>query len=330
MSKQILTVDSTQITQFLECPTLWQLSSLENLTRFDGAPKVAMNKGSYGHKLLEIYYKATCIPNLSKHAIDYALDWEPKADHCVCGHLESDHTGLPVENGADSDGCLIFCRSDDCGCSGFQAAQFPLEPQEIQQIKDRFFLYAVTWQTKTGDIIPLDADSVEVGFSEVIYEDDDYLFILEGKIDVVGTIQRQKVILDHKWQDRARRLYKQSIQFKNYCLVTDVDTMVINYIRMAEKVDQDTFVRDISSFSRLDLRSWKTELINIFHRIILFQKMLTMNCADESMQTHNWASCGGKFGYQCEFTQLCEQQFIPVQELMKQTQYKQKPIWRPW
>lgn len=318
-NKQTLIADSTQIGCFLECPEKWYLSHIQNLTRFDinAASKVSMHKGSYGHKLQEIYYKARTNPILAPHAIEYAVDWVPESESCACGHLKLRHL--------DS---LTSCQSKDCYCPNFVPAPYPLEQEQIEEVQDRFRIYCYTYEGRGNDIVPLDIDSVEVGFSHELYEDENYLFVLEGKIDLIGKIQKQTVIMDHKWQDRQRALYTKSLQFKNYCLVTECDTLIVNYIRMADKITDETFVRAICSFSRQDLKVWENNVIDIFARMCKFKKQKEVGIDQES--DYNWRLCEGRFGYQCEFTQLCEQNFIPVKDIMKKTQYKQKQEWRPW
>ena len=310
MPKQILIADSTQINCFLECKERWRLSHLENLTRFDGdANKKAMHKGTYGHKLLELYYKSKTNSLLAKYAMEYAIDWIPELDICTCGRYKDKHI------------------EDQSLCAEFTAAPYPLTQEEIIQVQNRFRLYCATYEARGTDIEPVDMDSIELGFSNVVYESDDYLFILEGKIDLIGKIQNIPIIMDHKWQDRARRLYSKSIQFRNYCWAAECDTLVVNYIRMAAAVNNETFVRDITSFSKQELTKWKEELTKIFFEMLAYKiKPFYLGYSTEK----NWASCSGKFGYQCEFTQICEQQFIPAIDLIKSTQYKQKQEWRPW
>src|SRR5579864_9181685 len=55
MNRTILVLDSTQISTFLECPAKWQFSHKEHLT-LSAEVREDFAMGTYGHKLLEIFY----------------------------------------------------------------------------------------------------------------------------------------------------------------------------------------------------------------------------------------------------------------------------------
>ena len=43
----------------------------------------------------------------------------------------------------------------------------------------------------------------------------------------------------------------------------------------------------------------------------------------------NWSSCGGRYGYHCIYTPLCEEPNSELVQLKKST-YVERELWRPW
>jgi hypothetical protein len=179
---------------------------------------------------------------------------------------------------------------------------------------------------------------VEVGFSHLLYEDDQRLYILEGRIDLIGSIAANcpDGWADHKFQMRARDLYLKSIQFRNYSMVLEKAIGVVNYIRFTQKLEigrnvkNPTLKRDLISFSRAEMLWWKSECISMFSKVENY-----VNHEGEYMERHsgrNWGACSGKFGYPCDFTPLCEN--LPFGQQLVQIKQDQdfivKPEWRAW
>lgn len=304
MTKQIVILDSTQITTFSGCQEQWRLLDVENIT---AAPKVdePMAAGSYGHKLLEIYYSNIHLMNAAQAAaIALLFDY----------------------NKQDKD------KTD--------GNRFPLTPETIQLVRDRFETY---WQSNfTRDFVPLfknkykvvisDNDIpidaiervplVEQGFSYRLYEDKDYLFILEGKIDLLCSYAGYESIwVDHKYQFRSKELYNKRIQFRNYCLATGLSVGIINYIGLQKAINKNTFSRQLISIPSNELAWWKLRLIEIFKKVAFAMKSQTFE--------KNFDSCEGKY-YQCMFTQICEEPTLAVREAIKKQYYHIKEVWKPW
>jgi len=200
-------------------------------------------------------------------------------------------------------------------------ADFGLEPEWVEKVRNRFILYVKNFYFSGNDFLPLTQDHVEIGFSTILYEDCEHLFVLEGKIDVIAVFAGLTVVVDFKWQTRKRELYKKSIQFRTYAMVANLATLVISYIRLADKVDDKTFQRVAVNFTPYEHRWWKEELIKIF------QRMLAAKESDE--YDRNWASCRGKFDHECPYTRICELNEVDLREDQKKL-YKIAPVWKPW
>ncbi len=287
MPKIDIILDSTQISQFLECAEEWNLSNNENLELND-AYKRALNMGSYGHLLLETYYKELCSNDKTK-ATEISLA-----------------TKVPE--------------------------RLELENEDIELVKERFQVY--TFVYLNDQFLVKDPACVELGFSYLLYEDDDRRYILEGKIDhyshhgpSFGYFNGQRTIMDHKFQLKAHDLYQRRIQFRNYALVAKASMFIINYIRLTKKVDKTTYKRDIIPFSTLELDLWRERLIRIFRKVEL--EKIRVKETGESYE-HNWGSCENKYGYACQYTHICESTSLVELEQVKKLRYHKKEEWKPW
>lgn len=315
----ILSLDSSQIATFLECPTLWHYQYETRLMPRQQVPNVPMDMGTYGHKLLELAYKQIAKGQSSDEALDCAFAFDIDHDTCHCSHSRDKHL-------------LLDTACTYCHCQKFESQPFPLEQPERDTVKNRVSEYFFLEGTTFPSVLPKSPNHVEVGFSHLLFKDDTHTFILEGRIDILGQIAKncENGWMDHKFQLRQRDLYKKAIQFRNYAMVADLTIGMINYIRLTKKIEKDiTFKRDIISFSHQELREWRDNLIHIFHRVA---------CAIEASDWHNKfdkfrnrSSCTGKFGYECQYTRLCDEFSNPeLIKILEQSEYQEKPKWLPW
>ena len=164
---------------------------------------------------------------------------------------------------------------------------------------------------------------VEKGFSFELLNTLDYLFILEGRVDLIGDLNGTLCFLDHKFQSRKRNLYQKSIQFRNYSLALNLPLGIINYIRLAKEVTkEDTFKRELIQFPLWEREWWRGELIKLFHHIASSMKSKEFK--------KNYSQCTGKFGYHCQFTKICEEHNLVTIDAIKEQHYKKKEEWKPW
>ena len=325
MSKYTLILDSSQISTFLECPRLWYYTYQKRLIPSGLASAAPKDKdprdiGTYGHRILDLFYKLRFKMSYSEAAAQ-ALQYDPDIDTCECGCLVDEHRSIPQLNLTECQKCHK-CLKQGGIPSSLVFKPFPLNLDSRMKVRERLKLYWAYWQN--NDFQPLSAKHVEVGFAEPIYEDSENLFVLEGRIDLIATLQGLPCIVDHKFQVSMHELYTKSIQFKNYALVNRSIMMIINYVRLAQNVVKDvTFKRTLINFSVPELLDWKQKLIKIFFQIKDSQ-------LKESFR-QNWSACSGKFNYACNFTPLCEEftpQMIAIKE--KQLYTVKEQVWRPW
>lgn len=299
MSRQVLILDSSQLSQWLECSQKWSYTYEECITKNNTLddPIVA---GTLMHKFLEIYY--------SYWGRGYSRD----------------------------EAILAACRFDPDAADETDKHQYPLGKEIRAQVLNRFSEYTTVYQNdfevatrpklviqmrkETG--LPYDSfvpePLIEQGFSYELLNTSEYLFVLEGRIDFIGSTHGNPLWMDHKLQFRQRQLYKKSIQFRNYSLALGYNLGVINYVRMAKGITKDTFVREPISFSSIENRLWKEELIEIYREI------------GRSKVKKNRDACSGKFGYSCQYIDICEEWNSETAEAIKKQKYVQVQKWTPW
>lgn len=212
-------------------------------------------------------------------------------------------------------------------------SEINLNTKELDTVIRTCLLYDANYSVH-GDFDIRDGSMVEVGFSEEIYNDGEYQFILEGRIDLAEAFLNRSiaVIGDHKCQGRKKNLYRRSIQFKNYALIRKTQLLVINYIRFTAKPDKDTFVRELVSFGKADHEAWKYELLNMFFRIAEFKEKFDNPTDTKSMYLNYFkkrSSCSGFYG-ECEFTPLCDEPNQNVLVNIKGQNYEHRKPFRPW
>lgn len=304
---QTLILDSSQISAWFECPTEWSLRGFVPINKLDPSktlrPGDAMAMGSLGHKYLEIYYTELGSGQHRLAAIAEATRFDPD-----------------IEDKTDP--------------------QFPLDKTLRDKVKQRFIDYTLMYAS--GDYKPAykkvhkvevrngtlyDAVGrdplIEKGFSYKLFESSEYLFVLEGRIDFMGEAQDGTLLwMDHKLQLREHLLYSKAIQFRNYSLATGLNLAVINYIRLHDKLCDKTFVRQPLSFSSLEMRHWKQELIDTY---VTIAKQVAAGAFPQ-----NRNSCGGAWGRPCMYTPLCEEYNLQTRDAVKRRDFVPRKEWRPW
>jgi hypothetical protein len=320
--KYTLVLDSSQLTAFMECPQMWYNQYVRRLIpvfKQTGADE-PMNAGSFGHALLDRYYKGRAMGNSLNMSVEYAMAFDVDTEYCECGCSIGQHKFIESLNIQECHHCKT--------CADFKAKPYDLKQETrtivLNRLREYFFQYQAT------DILPLTPEHVEVGFSEVIFEDAENLFVLEGRIDLIGQLQGMNCIMDHKFQFKRHFLYPRSIQFKNYCLVSKCLMFMINYIRLHKNPDQFTLQRVLTSFTVPELLNWKKQLVKMFFDI----KSARVSGAYE----RRWSACKGygetydtdKPKY-CKYNVLCEEYNQDMVQVREQQQFQvSEKIWRPW
>lgn len=181
---------------------------------------------------------------------------------------------------------------------------FSLNDEGYDQVWKAYVHYCLFEELGTiPKLVPFSDKSIEVGFSEILEETENYVFILTGRIDFLGYETGNKVlsVVDHKLQMRQRELYSHSVQFRNYSMVTKAMQFITNYVRLTKV---PSFERQRILFSELDHQRWKKRVIRFYKDILrLEDPTLGFN---NLINGDDPSACGGKFGFKCQYTSICE------------------------
>lgn len=325
-SKYTLILDSSQISSYLGCPQRWYNSQIKKIfPTYFKEDQIALNCGTLLHKYLDLYYSARAQGIRDLSTLWTLMEaYNPDKETCKCGCLQEHHKFI-TENIQECARCNK--------CLAFNPVPFQLDPANRYKVLHRFRDYMFKYQA--GDFEVTSPKQVEVGFSEVLYEDSENLFILEGRIDLLPTWQGLECIVDHKGQMTTHWLYPRSTQFKNYALISKRLLFVINYVRFKKDLDEHTLARRVINFSAYELSAWRGELIKIYFRI----KGAIQLAESSNGETYkDWNACSGHFPTSkedepkyCYYTELCNEPNPEMKLRKEKTLYKiQENLWRPW
>lgn len=307
--KFILTLDSSQIAEYLNCPYAWYLRYRQHLVRVStrSIPILgevvedasALEKGIVFHELLATLYKCAA-------------------------------QGVPALVKAMELGTLLV-KMGPCAISN-SLKEINLTKEERQFLAERLAAYVIRYTN--SDFVPKITEQsvgVEIGFSKLLYEDDCIMFIVEGRIDLLSEIQGEPCFVDHKWQDAARRLYDYRPQFLTYAWATGFKYGVYNYVRGGKEVGANTFERKLVHIPKWMVRRWEKKMYEVFttiYHLLSYEGSRFEESRFQSMS--NLGSCAGAYDSSpCQFTQICETQKPALVTAIKEMYYKEER-WTPW
>lgn len=283
MPKFTLSLDSSQLSDYLTCPQYWNYRNRQNL-RLTRASTLAMDRGTCMHSLLETFYK------------------------------------FQIRNPRNRDGNAI-ASSELVKASGI-FEELKVSSDDRKLILLRFAEYVLYYQFR--DFIPScinGVDGVELGFSKILYEDEDVCFIFEGKIDLVVENEVGDIFWDHKCTSYT--YYPHKLQLVGYAWATGFRYGGYNYVGLQKSVGKNTFRRNPAQFSESLIERWRKEIIKTFYRVK--QDMLCDSFNE------NLKACSGPFDSNpCAYTSLCEAESGLSREAFKSFSYYKSKKWRPW
>lgn len=284
MQKRIsLSADASQVSDFMRCPRLW-------------------------------YYKY--IRNIEPPQIQYVKDGEVKASSISKGTmfhalLDNYYKSMPGDSVSIANNTVLRYLKEN--------PDLDIPNKEQQAIIKRFYEYASYYRTSEFQPMVVNGvPQVEVGFTVELLNNDQYYFMLEGRIDLITD---KEIFVDHKTQSRAYDYYQFSPQFLTYALASELSMGCINYISLANVINKDSFRRPCVTYSQELKAQWKEKLIKIFKRMA--------GCIVNNEFEMNESSCQGNFGI-CKYSELCETQIVHIREKLMQQHYKQREKWEPW
>ena len=159
--------------------------------------------------------------------------------------------------------------------------------------------------------------ATEKGFSKILHEDDDNLFIYEGRIDLIVSSDNKLFPVDHKTQSLQYSIYGFNNQAMGYSWALGTNYFVYNYIKLATS---DNFRREIISFSDIQIEQWRQDTIKTAFRM--------KNSIVNDDFNRSW-QCEHKFG-KCQYIHICEQPKPEIKNWVINSQFKKGKPYRSW
>lgn len=161
---------------------------------------------------------------------------------------------------------------------------------------------------------------VELPFVKKIHEDENFIFLIQGKVDLIISIPGIPglIIVDHKTRSRFRAESKLDNQKLIYSKFLGIDTFIINQIGLFKtKPPKEKFLRpDPISYSEDFIGEWYNELIMTLKEIVAYKKL--------NFFKRNPSSCDKWAG--CIFKQWCNEEPKRRENLINMT-YKIGETW---
>lgn len=303
MPKFNLTLDSSQIYEFQTCPLKWYYKYKENLRLSNLAQKIAADKGTLVHHLSELYYtQRALLPN--GNALLQLND-----------AIETFKTTKVTKD--------LF-PDDDGTLESFICQRFALY---VQRYLNEDFQVQVGANGDAG---------VEIGFSNLLFENDEVRFVLEGRLDLLIKLANGELAwVDHKTQEKTSDLYSYKTQFRTYALATGFNYGIINYIGMQQDKNNELlrnnklFRRSLIHFPKEMIQEWKFKIITIFEKI--YTGLTNENPEKYFYESKNESACAGAFdSWPCEYSAICEEFNWDFKNKVKDFKYTKVKPWSPW
>lgn len=173
----------------------------------------------------------------------------------------------------------------------------------------------------------------EVGFSKVLYENNDVRFIYQGRIDRIDRVPKERIIswVDYKTQTKDYRIFSNSNQFIGYSWALGTNYGFIQFYGLQkEKEPRECFKRQSLFHSSEIIEQWKHDTITTFHEIAsrapfgaaAFERRRCA-CSNFDFNTFDINTC--------EYLKICDNAPYgnDMVERIKRTSYK-KVEWHPW
>lgn len=303
MPKIVIRLDTSQMMAFRNCPRYWYYSYREHL-RSPYAKQRAADKGTLVHLMLQIFYTLkTAQPDVN-----------------------------PIEHSTNTVEIFKKLRIE----KDFDKL-YNLEDKVFLHIIERFTQYAMRHYRNDMRILENNGvPALEIGFSKVLYEDADVIFIVEGRLDYLCEYNGIEMWGDHKTQDQSRILYPYKSQFLTYAWATGFDRALINYFGMQAKFDEKDankiFHRQAIYFPQWRIEAWENEMKSIFWEA---KNFLDASKALEELGENAFPmktnSCGGNMDYfPCIFSKICETESPELKAAIKQNYFAKRIPWETW
>jgi hypothetical protein len=215
----------------------------------------------------------------------------------------------------------LFDGCTNAGLRYLRMACRKLKAEDFMLLGRKYSEYVVYYRQE--NIQPI---AVEKGFSKILYEDKDHLFIYEGRIDFIGKFPNDpaKFWVDHKTEARKEELNPDSNQFLGYSWALGTTNGLINYIGFQTgKSPDEAFRRTIVTHHKELIAEWHEQTIHAYFRLA--------NLHRHSYYTKNRSQCKPYACQPCMYHELCHQANPrKVAALISQDFEKRATPWKAW
>jgi PD-(D/E)XK nuclease superfamily protein len=270
MSQKILSIDSQILNTYQSCARKCNYSFVQNLHPPD--KEEALERGDLMHKMLEVYY------SLYLNEIDLNTPvWKEVIEAGIQFDIEKNHSSI---------------RDLSIAIGRYFSTKMSLPFEEIEETIFQFREYCNYYEHDSWN--PL---AVEQVGSKILFENEDFKFIYNFKVDLVAEQGKIVAPFDHKTSRRRSEPSSLSNQFIGYCYGLGLNNIVVNKIGFQKSLSpQQRFNRFILTIDDARINEWIENTIHWCMRII------------ESEETDSWpmnlTSCDKYSG--CIFAPLCE------------------------
>lgn len=290
-NKRIVSADSQIITAYQSCPRKCRLSFIELLR--GNQTIAAIDKGSLLHDIFEVYYSllGDCVkPNSEKFKI--------LADNGLVYVGEKGNKRSIAEFAMDAG--QIF------------AVKSTIDPGDALQVFYQCKEYFEHFQF--DEWIPV---AVEQVGTRVIYEDANYKFIYNMKIDVVMLRGNIYAAMDHKTSSRRQAPSDMTNQFMGYAWGLNSPYVLVNKIGFQKTLTRsERFERHLFSYMPSRIGEWVENTIETFFDIV--------NSMDNDRWPMRFNSCDMFTG--CNYKVICGS--APNQrDWAKRAHFTQGEVW---
>lgn len=270
MTQKILSIDATILNTYQSCARKAKYSFIDNLRPPE--KEEALERGDLIHKMLEVYY------SLQLKSFDFNTEvWKEIIQSGIKAPINREHESI---------------REFSVLVGNYFSTKMDLGFEDIEESIYQFREYTNYYQHDSWNPLAVE----EVG-SKILFENENYKFIYNFKVDLVA--ERGTIIapFDHKTSRRRSEPSSLSNQFIGYCYGLGMNNIVVNKIGFQKSLSpQQRFNRFILTIDDERIQEWIENTIHWCARIL------------ESQEQNNWSmnltSCDKYSG--CIYAPLCE------------------------
>lgn len=164
--------------------------------------------------------------------------------------------------------------------------------------------------------------AAERGFSKVLFEDSENLFVYEGRPDLV-VLESQApnadlIVCDHKTQGQKKSYYEFTDQPESYIWAYGAKKFVYNYINFGSK--SEPFRREAHIYTQAQIDDWQSNAT---------ERCFELKHCIEKRSFPARRNCEDKFGI-CEYHRICEQPKDSVKLHVIRSNFNQEKPRRSW